>query len=88
MLRVSPFTYFTGGILGAGLSNADIVCAANEYLQFTPPPRQTCGQYMASWIFYAGGYLQDTNATSSCSFCAISSTNAFLANFGIYYSDM
>jgi ATP-binding cassette subfamily G (WHITE) protein 2 (PDR) len=88
MNRVSPFTYFTGGILGAGLANTNIVCATNEYLHMTPPSGQTCEQYLSTWISQSGGYLLDPSATDSCTFCSINETNTFLAQFGIYYDQV
>ena len=88
MNRVSPFTYLTGGLLAVGLADAEVVCASNEYLRFTPTAGQTCGQYMTPYISYAGGYLLDPAATDECTFCAIQSTNIFLAQFDILYSDV
>jgi hypothetical protein len=42
---------------------------------------------MAPYIALAGGYLTDANATSECNFCAMSSTDTFLAAFNIYFSN-
>lgn len=42
---------------------------------------------MSNYISMAGGYLVDPNATDSCRFCAMSSTNTFLAVFNIYWSN-
>ncbi|WWC87080.1 uncharacterized protein L201_001966 [Kwoniella dendrophila CBS 6074] len=86
MYRVSPFTYLVEGMLSTAVANTDVVCAANEYLKFTPSAGKTCGEYMESYISMAGGYLLDSNSTGECSFCAIKSTNTFLAGFSSYYS--
>jgi ATP-binding cassette subfamily G (WHITE) protein 2 (PDR) len=86
MYRVSPFTYLTDAVLSVGVANTDVVCASNEYLQFDPPSGSTCANYMDGFISANGGYLQNPSATSNCSFCAISSTNTFLTNFGYGYS--
>ena len=86
MYRVSPFTYFTDALLSVGLANTDVVCAANEYLVFSPPSGQTCGAYMSTWISEAGGYILDPNATDTCNFCAIQSTNTFLSAVSSSYS--
>ncbi|XAO22858.1 hypothetical protein I312_101633 [Cryptococcus bacillisporus CA1280] len=86
MYRVSPFTYLVEGMLSVAVANTNIVCADNELLSFNPPSGQTCGQYMSNFIAAAGGYLINENATTGCSFCSMSDTNAFLAQFSIYYS--
>ncbi len=38
---------------------------------------------MADYISLAGGYLNNPDATSDCQFCAIQSTDVFLANFNM-----
>lgn len=79
MYRVSPFSYLVGGMLSAGLSGTDIVCAENELLRFNPPPTgETCSEYMELYMYVAGGYLENPQATSDCAFCAYNGTNAFL----------
>ena len=87
MYRVSPFTYLVSGMLSTAVANTDIVCASIEYLHFNPPTGQTCQAYMAPYIGFAGGYLQNPSATENCSFCAESSTNTFLAQVNSYYAD-
>ncbi|KAK4685860.1 ATP-binding cassette, subfamily G (WHITE), member 2, PDR, partial [Tremellales sp. Uapishka_1] len=84
MYRVSPFTYFVEGILGVAVGNAAVVCGADEYLHFNPPSG-TCGDYMQSYIASSGGYLQNPEATSDCSFCTIADTNTFLESVSIRY---
>ncbi|WWD22190.1 hypothetical protein CI109_106681 [Kwoniella shandongensis] len=88
MNRVSPFTYLVEGMLGSAVANTNVVCSATELLHFDPPSGQTCGAYLQSYIASAGGYLVDSNATDACEFCAIQSTNTFLAGFEIFYSSM
>ncbi|ODV59654.1 pleiotropic drug resistance family ABC transporter [Ascoidea rubescens DSM 1968] len=97
MYRVSPFTYFIDGVLSVGLSGNEVVCSSIEYLNFSPPSGQTCGEFMSDYISTDGGYLLDENATGQCDFCSIASTDVFLAsincdfsrrwrNFGIFIS--
>jgi ATP-binding cassette subfamily G (WHITE) protein 2 (PDR) len=88
MIRVSPFTYFTGGIYAASVENTNVVCAANEYLHFNPPPGETCGVFMAPFIARNGGYLQSQSATDQCGFCTLSKTNAYMATFNIHPDQM
>jgi ATP-binding cassette subfamily G (WHITE) protein 2 (SNQ2) len=63
-----------------------INCASIEFVTITPPPGQTCAQYMNTYISYAGGYLTNPNATSSCQFCAVRTTDQLIgARFEIFY---
>jgi len=86
MYRLSPFTYLVSAVLATGLANTNVICADNEYLHFDPQPGTTCATYMQQYIDNYGGYLQNPNATSDCSFCTISSTNTFLAAINTSYS--
>lgn len=85
MYRVSPFTYLVSAMMSTGLANQKVTCASIEYLHFNPRSGQNCGSYMADYISTKGGYLLDANATDSCSFCAISETNKFLAGVESFY---
>ncbi|KAJ5725406.1 ABC multidrug transporter C [Penicillium malachiteum] len=87
MYRVSPFTYLVSAMLSTGVSGTDAYCGAVEYVSLNPPSNQTCYQYMEKYIVANGGYLQNPNATTDCSFCTIDSTDTFLADVGSYYSD-
>jgi len=85
MYRVSPFTYLVDAMLSTGVANTKVVCAANELLHFQPPADQTCGEYMSIYMSTAGGQLLNPSATSNCSFCALESTNQFLASISSSY---
>jgi len=87
MYRVSPFTYLVSAMLSTAVANTNVVCAANEYMNFVPPNGTTCGEYMDSYIKAAGGYLLDPNNTTMCSYCTISDTNVFLAGVHSHYED-
>ncbi|OCK80389.1 putative multidrug resistance ABC transporter [Lepidopterella palustris CBS 459.81] len=88
MYRVSPFTYLISAMLSTAVANTDVICASNEYLHFDPvSPGQTCAAYMSKYIANFGGYLENPDATSACSFCAIKDTNVFLASVTSYYSE-
>ncbi|GAM40113.1 xenobiotic-transporting ATPase [Talaromyces pinophilus] len=83
MYRLTPFNYLLGGLLSTAVKDTSVTCAANEYLNFNPPPSQTCGEYMQRQINQFGGYLQDSNATSNCSFCPLGNTNQFLESVSV-----
>ncbi|KAF6791702.1 ABC multidrug transporter [Colletotrichum sojae] len=85
MYRVNPFTYLAEGLLGAGLANAGIHCAENEFLRLSPPPGQTCGQYLQSFVTQAGGYLADPAATQNCGICTTSNTNQVLSGVHVAF---
>lgn len=87
MYRVSPFTYLVSGMMSTGLANTKVVCSSIEFLQFNPPSGQTCSEYLAPYISFAGGYLENQNATTDCSFCAVADTNVFLAKVNSNYND-
>ncbi|KAK1561726.1 ABC-2 type transporter-domain-containing protein [Colletotrichum navitas] len=85
--RVNPITYLVEGLLGAGLANARIRCADNEFLHMSPPPGQTCGQYLQAFIAQAGGYLADPAAAADCRFCLTSNTNEVLAGVQVKFGN-
>jgi ATP-binding cassette, subfamily G (WHITE), member 2, SNQ2 len=83
----SLFSYLIEGLLGQAIGGQQITCSAVELVKITPPPGQTCAQYLNPYISYAGGYLIAPNATSSCEFCSFRTTDEFLGlSFNIYYS--
>lgn len=87
MYRVSPLTYFIDGALATGLANAEARCSGYEMVSFKPASGKTCGEYMSSYIKSTGtGYLSDPGATDNCSFCPVSTTNAYLAAVSSKYS--
>lgn len=87
MYRVSPFTYLVDGMLSTGIANQQVTCADNEFVTIQPTSSQTCRQYMATWIAKAGGYLQNPDATSDCSFCTLNDTNTFLTAVSSSYAN-
>lgn len=88
MYRVSPLTYFISGVLATGVANVPIECSSYEYVKFSSPGGQNCGEYMADYIKAMGtGYLADPSATTTCEFCQYSSTNDFLNSISSSYKD-
>ncbi|PPR00332.1 hypothetical protein CVT24_004615 [Panaeolus cyanescens] len=88
MYRLSPFTYLIEGILGYSMGRKEINCSPIELVRFSPPSGLTCGQYMDAFISRMGGYVTDPNATASCEFCSVRTTDQFLnAAFNIYYEN-
>ncbi|OLN81710.1 ABC transporter CDR4-like protein 1 [Colletotrichum chlorophyti] len=80
MYRVSPFTYLLSAILSTGLANSDVTCSSNEYVHFSPPDNETCRNFMQGYMAQMGGYLENPESTTECSFCPLADTNAFLTS--------
>ena len=87
MYRVSPFTYFVSGMLSTSVANAELNCAANEYLLMQPPAGATCGQYLGAFVEATSGSLLDANATVDCRYCPATSTNSYLESISVDFSD-
>ncbi|KAM0554199.1 hypothetical protein ACHAPJ_007001 [Fusarium lateritium] len=87
MYYANPSTYWIGGILAATLDGAPVECASAETAKFDVPSGQTCQEYAGAFVRSAGGYLVDSNATSSCEFCPVASGNEYLASLNIKASD-
>ncbi|KAF2092656.1 ABC drug exporter AbcA [Rhizodiscina lignyota] len=88
MYRVSPFTYFVSGMLSTAVANTNLVCASNELQHFNAPSGQTCQEYLREYLSNGVGYLTPESAnTSFCELCPLSSTNQFLAQVNISYSE-
>ncbi|KAJ5640919.1 hypothetical protein N7528_000544 [Penicillium herquei] len=87
MYRVSPFTYYIGGISGAALHGREVTCSGDELNVFDPPANQTCYQYMSNYLDAAGGAIYNPNATANCEYCSMTSADDYLAAREIYYDD-
>ena len=87
MYRVSPFTYWIGGMVSTLLHDRPVYCSSTETLHFDPPSSQTCGQYLSDYLETAPGILQNAESTSNCQYCPLSSSDQFLAGSKIYYGE-
>lgn len=85
MWRVSPFTYFVSGVLGAALHGRKVVCSEAELSIVNPPSGQTCGSYLAKFLAVAPGTLNNPDATSQCEYCPLSSADQYLAVRRVYW---
>ncbi|KAG1874032.1 hypothetical protein C8R48DRAFT_815943 [Suillus tomentosus] len=78
MYRVPPFTYFMEGLLGQAIGGNEINCARYEFVLVIPPSGSTCSQYLHPFMQYAGSYLADPSATSTCLFCPYRTTDDYV----------
>ncbi|KFG82824.1 ATP-binding cassette transporter ABC1 [Metarhizium anisopliae] len=87
MYRISPFTYWIGGIVGTELHGRQITCSTSEANIFNPPQGMTCGQYLQPLLEQAPGTLQNPDATSQCRYCGVSNADQLLAGSDIFWSE-
>ncbi|RAH78729.1 hypothetical protein BO86DRAFT_176149 [Aspergillus japonicus CBS 114.51] len=87
MYRVSPFTYYIGGMSSTILHGRSVECNAAELSVFDPPAGQTCGQYLDRYVSATGGQLYNSNATAGCEYCSMSSADQYLALRWIYWDE-
>ncbi|PSN63765.1 hypothetical protein BS50DRAFT_576389 [Corynespora cassiicola Philippines] len=87
MYRVSPFTYWVGGIVATALHGREVQCSNRETSIFDPPAGQTCGDYLAPYLSQAPGVLQNPNATEQCRYCSLSNADQYLAGSNIFWSE-
>ncbi|SPO04603.1 probable ABC1 transport protein [Cephalotrichum gorgonifer] len=88
MYRVSPLTYLVGGMLSVGLAQKTIECSELEILHFATPQggNLTCGEYLAPYQEMAGtGSVLNPSSMTTCRFCPLTQTDAFLAGSDIHY---
>ncbi|KAB5562756.1 ABC-2 type transporter [Coniochaeta sp. 2T2.1] len=88
MYRVSPFTYWIGGMVATELHARPITCSESELSIFSPPSGMTCGQYLAPYLEGgAPGQLQNPGATVDCHYCPVTVADQFLAQVDISWDD-
>ena len=74
-------------MLTVGVAHAEVHCSDIEYIMVQPPSGRTCGDFLGPYIEAAGSQLSNPNATSDCTICSISSTDAFLKQLDLNYDD-
>jgi ABC-type multidrug transport system permease subunit len=87
MWRVSPLTYWVGGMAATLLHGRQVECSPDEVSIFNPPSGQSCGAYMQPYLTKAPGYLLNPDATKECRYCSISVADTFLALSRIYWKN-
>lgn len=86
LYQLDPFTRLIGGMTVTALHDIPVVCTQSELNNFTAPPGQTCGQYMAQFFDNGGaGYLVN-NATSACEYCAYKAGDQFYETLGLSFN--
>ena len=85
MYRLSPFTYWVGGVASVQLHDRPVRCSDVEVSVFDAPPGMTCGQYLQPFLQSAPGYLKNENATSGCQYCSLSNADQYLASVNMFW---
>ncbi|OZJ03620.1 hypothetical protein BZG36_03735 [Bifiguratus adelaidae] len=80
MYPLDPYHYFLEGFVSTLFNGMQVQCQEQDYLVYTPPSGQTCGQYSQAYLSAAPGYLKDPNATDQCQYCQYSTGADFLNN--------
>ncbi|KXG48510.1 CDR ABC transporter [Penicillium griseofulvum] len=86
---LDPFNYLVGGLFGEVVWDVKVKCEPSEFVEFTAPSGQTCGQYMTDFLAAQTGYLADGNSTGTCLFCPYSEGSDYAKTFNLqekYYS--
>lgn len=84
MFPLSPFTWLIECILGSALHDVPVRCAEAEFNTLTPPPGQTCAQYLQNFVTTLSGtnlgtgYYQD-GPNGSCQYCQFRVGDDYLA---------
>ena len=74
MYWLDPFHYYIEGLTVNEMENLPVICNDKDFVQFSPPAGQTCGEYTQNFFAYgATGYIKDANATDMCNYCSYSS---------------
>ena len=87
MYRVSPFTYWIGGIVSTLVHERPIICSAAEMLVFDPPAGATCVQYLSPIMEQAQGTLMNPDAGEACEYCTVKVADQFLASVDIFWTE-
>jgi ATP-binding cassette subfamily G (WHITE) protein 2 (SNQ2) len=83
---LDPFRWFLGGHVEATLHNVRVTCAPKDLAVFDPRPGQTCGEYAASFLSTATGYLTNPQADINCGYCPYTTGDQYAATMNFHPS--
>ncbi|KAG0364544.1 ABC-2 type transporter-domain-containing protein [Gamsiella multidivaricata] len=72
MYWLDPYHYVIEALVTVQLHDVRVRCEGDEFSVFNTPAGQTCGQYAASFMQAATGYINNPNDTSNCQYCEYS----------------
>lgn len=85
MHRVSPLTYYVGGISATALHGRPINCSDREMVTLEAPMGRTCGEYLGKFLESAPGRLYNWDSTGQCQYCPLRSADQYLASRDIFW---
>ncbi|GAA5969283.1 hypothetical protein JCM8115_006749 [Rhodotorula mucilaginosa] len=66
---VNPLTWLISGLTVNELHDQPVRCTDSEFSVIQPPQGRTCNQWLEFYSAFAGGYINNPDATSDCQFC-------------------
>ena len=78
--NVSPLFYLGEGVTVDVLQDLSINCASSEVSIFEPPNGTSCGNYAASFLRDAKGYLLNSDSLSSCEYCRYKDGQSYVSS--------
>lgn len=91
MYRVTPLTYYIGGLLSATLGEVPVRCSLSEVVHIPLPSEYTagsllesCQSYLAVFMSNNGGALAESTSPGMCSYCLVTNTTAVLDTLEIH----
>jgi ATP-binding cassette, subfamily G (WHITE), member 2, SNQ2 len=85
MYWLTPFHYLLEAFLGVAIHKQRVVCNADEFARFAPPPGKSCDEYVLPYINQTrSGYVQ-AGSDGLCEFCQYKNGDEFGVQFDVYY---
>jgi ABC-type multidrug transport system permease subunit len=84
---LDPMAHLVNGMMSTELHDLQVQCSPSELAIFNPPAGQTCGQYAATFLETAMGYVSNPNATSDCGYCEYSVGDGYLSFLEFSWND-
>jgi ATP-binding cassette, subfamily G (WHITE), member 2, SNQ2 len=84
---LDPMSRLVSGMMATELHGLQVQCTQSELAVFNPPTGQTCGEYAATFLQTAIGYLTNPNATSDCGYCQYNVGDSYLSTLGFSWQN-
>jgi ATP-binding cassette subfamily G (WHITE) protein 2 (SNQ2) len=84
---LDPMSRLVNGMMSTELHQLQVQCTPSELAIFNPPVGQTCGQYAATFLETAMGYVSNPNATFNCGYCQYTVGDGYLSYLEFSWND-
>ena len=78
--NISPQIYLTEGMTTDFFHALPIHCEPEEISTFFSPSNQTCGEYAASFLASAPGYIANLSSIDACEYCPYATGDQYVSN--------